>query len=126
MTNRVSLKGEVTDLNHLLASSDVFVLTSEFEGLPLSVLEAMSAQLPVVATAVGGVPEAVRDGVSGLLVPRGDLSLFVRHINDLVVNPEMARTMGQKGRNLYLEAFTVPRFVDQMRQVYQTLLNPHA
>ena len=70
--DRVRLVGERRDVPELLAGADVFVLSSASEGMPVSVLEAMAAGLPVVASRVGGVPELVVDGETGLLVEPGD------------------------------------------------------
>ena len=69
---RVRLLGYRSDVRDLLAAADLFVLGSAFEGLPVSIMEAMAAGLPVAATAVGGVPEAVVDGETGILVPPRD------------------------------------------------------
>jgi 2-deoxystreptamine N-acetyl-D-glucosaminyltransferase/2-deoxystreptamine glucosyltransferase len=69
---RVHIAGAVADIPALMAAADVFALASDWEGSPLAVMEAMAAGLPVAATAVGGVPELVEHGVTGLLVPPGD------------------------------------------------------
>jgi glycosyltransferase involved in cell wall biosynthesis len=88
------LLGERGDVPQLLASADVFVLSSRSEGLPMSILEAMAAGLPVVASAVGGIPELVADGETGLLVPPGDADALAAALQRLVGDPELRRRMG--------------------------------
>ncbi len=122
VSERVRFLGKVTDLHQILASSDLFLLSSDFEGLPLSILEAMSAGLPVVATDVGGVSEAVAAGETGLLSPRRDSQRFAENIKSMLEDPGRAREMGQLGRERYHEAFTVARFVAEMERIYQKLL----
>ncbi len=74
MSGKIYFLGVRTDVHALLGASDVFVLSSEFEGNPLCVMEAMAAGLPVISTEVGGVSQLIEDGKSGVLVKKGDLS----------------------------------------------------
>jgi len=83
---------------HLLRETDIFVLPSYGEGLPMSVLEAMSYAVPVVATTVGGLPELIRDGESGFLVAPGQVSQLVDRLGRLVCDAALRRTMGDAAR----------------------------
>ena len=94
LDGRVRLDGERDDVASLLAESDVFVLSSRSEGLPVSVLEAMAAGLPVVASAVGGVDELVVDGETGLLVPQADADALASALARLIGDAELRRSMG--------------------------------
>jgi glycosyltransferase involved in cell wall biosynthesis len=98
LANAVRLLGERRDVPELLAGSDVFVLSSASEGLPLSVEEAMAAGLPVVASAVGGVPELVVDGETGYLVPPGEAGRLAEALRSLLEDPSLRRRMGRSGR----------------------------
>ena len=84
---RVHFLGVRADVAEMLSACDIFALSSHWEGSPLAVMEAMAAGLPVVATAVGGVPELVADGETGLLVPSGDLRTFAAALACLAGNP---------------------------------------
>ena len=95
---RVELTGERSDVPELLAASDVFVLSSRSEGLPVSVLEAMAAELPVLASAVGGLAELVDDGETGILVPAGDERALAEALGRLVEQPDLRRRLGAAGR----------------------------
>lgn len=90
------------------AAADVFCLPSIYEGFPLAILEAMAAGLPVVATAVAGVPEAVADGVTGRVVPPEDAAALARALSDLAGDPAAARRMGETGRLRVAEEFAIP------------------
>jgi L-malate glycosyltransferase len=90
--------GVRSDVSRLLGASDAVLLSSVSEGIPLCVIEGMAAGLPVVATRVGGVPEIIEDGRSGLLVPAGDDETMAERILRLATNPALGRQLGQAGR----------------------------
>lgn len=94
----VELVGEREDVAELLAGSHLFVLASRSEGMPLSVLEAMAAGLPVVASRVGGLPELVVEGETGFLVPPGDPSALADAIGRLLDDPQLRERLGSAGR----------------------------
>jgi glycosyltransferase involved in cell wall biosynthesis len=98
LAERVRLAGERRDVPALLAASDVFVLSSASEGLPVSVLEAMAAELPVVASAVGGMHELVVNGETGLLVPPGDVDELAAALGRLIADRDLRRRFGTAGR----------------------------
>jgi glycosyltransferase involved in cell wall biosynthesis len=98
LEGRVQLMGERFDVPALLADSDVFVLSSRSEGLPMAVLEAMAAGIPVVASNVGGVAELVVDGETGVLVPPGDVEALGAALRRLVVDRQLRRRLGAAGR----------------------------
>jgi glycosyltransferase involved in cell wall biosynthesis len=98
LSGAVRLVGERSDVTQLLAGSDVFVLSSRSEGLPVAVLEAMAAELPIVASSVGGLGELVIDGETGILVPAGDVKAFGAALGRLVADPELRRALGAAGR----------------------------
>jgi glycosyltransferase involved in cell wall biosynthesis len=122
LETRVRFLGERTDVQQLLAKAQVFVLTSNFEGFPLSTLEAMRAKLPVIATAVGGVGEAVRDGVNGFLVPRGDDKTLAARLRQLLSTPELRVRFGETGRKDFEADFTVMHMVKETLKVYNSVL----
>ncbi|MBN3804554.1 glycosyltransferase family 4 protein [Paraburkholderia sp. Ac-20336] len=90
-----------------LARAAIFCLPSWREGLPMSILEAMSAGLPVISTPIGGIPDAVEDGVTGLLVPPGDVKKLVEALHTVLSTPELAMAMGQNGKSSHAERFSL-------------------
>jgi L-malate glycosyltransferase len=103
LKGRVFLLGHRTDVPSLLSRVHALCLCSSAEGLPNAVMEAMAARLPVVATRVGGTPELVDDGVTGVLVRPGDPAELAIRLHDLITHPERARQMGLRGR-AYVES----------------------
>ena len=123
LAQRVELLGPRADVPDLLAASDVFVLSSRSEGFPVSVLEAMAAGLPVVATNVGGVAEAVEHGETGFLVPASDAEALARALERLVVDASLRRRLGAAGRARALGSFDVPRYCAAYEELYRAHLS---
>lgn len=98
VSDRVYFPGLCRDVAELLSACDIFALASDWEGVPVAVIEAMAARLPVVATAVGGVGELVETDVTGLLVPPGDAHALAEAMADLAGDPERRRGMGERAR----------------------------
>lgn len=119
---RVRFLGKRLDVDRVLAEAQAFVLATNWEGLPLSVLEAMRSGLPVVATDVGGVGEAVVEGRTGFLVGRGDEAGLRGKLERLIQDPRLRASMGEAGRRRYEEAFTLERMLRETWRVYQEVL----
>ena len=101
---------------------DIFVLPTHREGFPVSVLEAMAASLPVVATPVGAIPDAVREGREGYLVPVGDALSLEKRLRQLVESPEARRKMGTAARERVERHFCVEVVVAELEALYRSLL----
>jgi glycosyltransferase involved in cell wall biosynthesis len=123
LTDHVRLLGLRTDVARLVSAADLFLLTSISEGIPLTVIEAMSAGLPVVSTGVGGVGEIVLDGQTGLLAPAGDDRLLAEHILGLAADPALRRRMGQLGRERARAVFSEGRMHAAYRGLYEEMLH---
>jgi glycosyltransferase involved in cell wall biosynthesis len=102
---------------------DVFVMPSYWEGLPLSMVLAMGAGLPVVATRVAGIPEVVHDGSTGLLVPPGDSNALGDALARLVASAPMRASLGAAARAYVLPRFGTTGYVDAVCSVYDRLLS---
>ena len=122
LSARVYWAGFQPDVTRWLLAFDLFVQPSHYEGLPTTVLEAMAAGLPVVATAVGGTPEVVVDGVTGLLVPPRDSAALAQAIAALLRDPELRGRMGKAGRERVAQHFSVERMVRKTERLYAELL----
>ncbi|HEX6616559.1 MAG TPA: glycosyltransferase family 4 protein [Gemmatimonadales bacterium] len=118
LADRVRFLGQRMDVDRILARSQVALLVSNWEGFPLSILEAMRAGLPVVASEVGGVAEAIRDGESGYLVPRADVAQLRDRIGRLLRSPELRSRLGAGGRAVFEQEFTLARCVARTLAVY--------
>jgi glycosyltransferase involved in cell wall biosynthesis len=116
------LLGRRSDMPEVLSAFDVFVLSSHDEGMSNAILEAMSMELPVVATDVGGTAEVVRHGKSGLLVPPKDPLLLAQAMMEVLGDPSRSRAMGRLGRQIVVDAFSARSMVRQMETLYISLL----
>jgi glycosyltransferase involved in cell wall biosynthesis len=118
---RIRFAGARADVRAALGAMDLFVLTSDTEGLPNAVMEAMGAALPVVATRVGGTSEVVGDGETGRLVPPGRIGPLVAGVEEVLRDPDLARAMGAAGRERMRTEFGVGRMVASTRRLYEDL-----
>ena len=123
LAGRVRLLGARSDVPDLLAALDVAVCCSEFEGGPLSVMEYMEAGLPVVASDVGGLPELVVDGESGILVPARDAAALAAALGELIGDPERRLRMGERGRQLRRERWSLEAWAGRIEALYLELLS---
>jgi glycosyltransferase involved in cell wall biosynthesis len=121
LTGRFILAGFRTDLDRYLPWLDVMVLPSYTEGLPNVVLEACAAGVPVVATAVGGTPEVIEDGVNGYLVPPGDAKVLAGCLLAVLDAEDGGREMGECGRRRVLEEFTFGAQAQQYQRLFAEL-----
>ncbi len=118
---RVEFLGDVADVPGLLRRASLLILPSLSEGMPVAVLEAMASGLPVIATDVGGTPEVVDHGVTGVLVPPSDVPRLAETIADVATHPELARTMGAQGRRRVEAGFDVRTMVARYEGLYRDL-----
>lgn len=119
---RIRFLGTRDDVPELLAQAGVFVLSSRYEGLPLSIIEAMRAGLPVVASDVGGVPELVRHGETGVLFEVGDAASLRAHLSTLLDDPLLRRRLGESGRQAYERGFSHARMLESTFAVYRSVV----
>lgn len=120
--DRVHFLGWVHDLSSLYAALDVVTLTSRDEGTPVSLIEASAAGRPVVATRVGGVPDIVRDGTTGFLVPSGAGEALASGVTRLLRDPALRQRMGRAGRQWVGPRFDSGRLTDDVAALYEELL----
>lgn len=118
--------GGLADVSPLMQAADLLVLPSDAEGLPVSLLEGMACGLACVATRVGGVPEALSDADSGLLIPPGDAAQLEAAIRRLLENPGLRVEMGRKARQRILDRYTLEGMALQTRALYESVLNREA
>ena len=114
--------GYQREVARFYAVADAVVLTSENEGTPVTVIEALAAGRPVVATDVGGVTDVVRDGEDGFLVPVGEVGEMAERLEELARDPELRRAMGARGATRIVHRYAVARLVDDIDRLYRALL----
>jgi len=119
----VTFAGFRTDIGRILPNLDLLVHPATREGLGVSLLQASSAGLPIIATAVGGIPEVVRDGSTGLLVPSEDVGAIVSSTLRLLRDRELARRLGENARRLAESEFSVDSMVEGNLRVYHECLH---
>ncbi len=115
---RVQFDGARGDVPEILAQSDIFVLASRTETLPISILEAMRAGLPVIASDVGGVSEEVLDGETGILVSPGSVDEMTAALTRLLADKAMRVAMGQAGRKRFEQFFRAGEMIERTRALY--------
>ncbi len=122
IANRVTFHGYRNDVEVLLSDAQVFTLITHWEGFPRSIIEAMRAGLPVVATNVGGNAESVKDGVNGFIVGRRDIAAIGDRMAALLADPQLRERMGEAGRRLYEREFTLHRMMHKTANVWADVL----
>ncbi len=121
----VSFEGFRPDARDWIAGFDIFVLPSIYESFPISILQAMSAGVPVVASTVDGIPEAVEGGVTGLLIPPADHGALARGLLSLVDSPDTRARLGSAGKQRYEEHFTAAGMIAQTQDLYSEMVANH-
>jgi glycosyltransferase involved in cell wall biosynthesis len=123
LADRVEIPGwvDAATVSSLLATADIFVLPSHNEGLPVAILEAMGAGLPVVSTPVGAIPELVIAGQTGILVPPGSASALAGALAELVRDPELRMQLGKSGREQVERDFRIEVTVERFVTLYRAL-----
>lgn len=121
ISGRVRMPGQRSDVAQCLAELDLFCMSSRGEGLGTAVLEAMAMRRPVVVTDAGGLPEVVRDGVNGRVVPARDGAALAGALLDVLRDPATARRLAEAGRRTVEEEFTAERMVERTLAVYESL-----
>ncbi len=117
--DRTEFLGNRNDVDQILSRAHVLVLATKFEGFPLTILEGMRAGLPVIASDVGGVKEAVIDGETGFTVSPGSPAALRDRVEQLVKDSNLRASMGVAGRNLYEKHFTLERMISKTISVYE-------
>ncbi|SCW62879.1 MULTISPECIES: glycosyltransferase family 4 protein [unclassified Pseudomonas] len=122
LEGRVLFSGACDDIPERLNNSQIFLLITNWEGFPLTILEAMRAGLPVIASDVGGVSEAVQDGCTGILVSRNDINNLAEAIRSMLGSSEMRRAMGAAGKERFEKAFLFDGMLDKTLSIYRDVL----
>jgi len=117
-SEHIEFLGEIGDLKPAYRQSDLLVLTSDWEGTPNVLLEAMGNGVPVVATRVGGIPEIVFHGENGFLTEAGDQDSVENLVLSLIENPELRIKMGSYGRRMILERHSPTSLAEKLTAVY--------
>ena len=123
LSSSVKFTGHRTDLKNIYSSFDLFLMTSLTEGMPNTVLEAMALELPVVSTDIGGLPELVEDGVSGLLLPVGDVDSLSEAVTRLLNDEKLREQYSLAARKKIEQNFDFSNRVKKMEELYVQFTN---
>lgn len=124
LASAVIFTGTKKNIPEILSAMDIFVLPScSREGLGISIIEAMAVEKPVVASDIGGIPEVVKNGETGFLVPPRNPEALAQAIIDLLQNPRKAKALGKKGRTRFQEKFTNERMLSEVESLYEALID---
>jgi N-acetyl-alpha-D-glucosaminyl L-malate synthase BshA len=122
LEDRVIVREKVVDIEEYFQAADLGLFASESESFCLSILEAMSFACPSVGTRVGGIPEVVEDGVTGLLVPPGHLDALTTAVQRLLANPNLRKSMGEAAQRRAQQVFSAAAIVPRYEELYQRVL----
>jgi glycosyltransferase involved in cell wall biosynthesis len=123
LRDSVIFTGFQADVFQIIATFDVAVLPSFFEGMGRVLLEAMAMEKPVVASRVGGIPDLVEDGINGFLVSPGNIRELKEGLLKVLRDKKLARKLGQKGRKKTTEGFSAEIMVQSIDRIYRNLLS---
>jgi glycosyltransferase involved in cell wall biosynthesis len=123
IADRVHFLGFCKDVRQVYAALDIFAMPSRCEALPYALLEAMTAQLPAVASRIGGVPEVILPGQTGLLIPVGDSHALAAALASLLINRDLRQQMGRAARERIIHYFSEREMIAQTLALYRRLLN---
>ncbi len=122
ITNYVTLLGQRSDIPLILAKTDLFVMPSHWEGLPMALLEAMAMSMAVIATKVGGIPNVIDDGVNGLLIDKGDVVALEKRIQQLMCDSGLRQKLGEQAKKTVVEKFSAKNVASEYESLYQTII----
>ena len=122
----VSFLGHRRNVEEIVSLFDVYVCCSLTEGLPIAMIEAMALRRPIVATRVGGIPELIEDGVSGILVPPKDPDSIANAILDILNGPELGHRLGENAVKQYKEKFELSSIAEQLNNIYHDIVTQNA
>ncbi|TNG95286.1 glycosyltransferase family 4 protein [Pasteurellaceae bacterium USgator11] len=123
LDDKIIFSGQCHDVEKRLVNADIFLLISNWEGLPLTILEAMAKGLPIIASDVGGIKEAVWDGKNGYLIPRGDINCLADKLNILIGNKMLRDRMGYAGKDIFESHFTYELMLTKTLEIYKSVIN---
>ena len=121
--DKVEFVGWTQNVSEYLCEADIYILTSNWEGFPRSILEAIRAGLPVIASDVGGVSESVQNGINGFLVPKSDSNRLIKCLDNLISNPNLIEEFGKKSREIYSENYKFEKMAIKTEKVYIDILS---
>jgi L-malate glycosyltransferase len=119
---QMRLVGDVPDVRPLISAMDVYLMTSAYEGLPVSLLEAMAMACPPVCTAVGGIPEVIDDGLTGYLTRAGDSESLSRRVRELLGSERKRVEIGEKARQTVHQRFRISQMIGRLEEIYGQVL----
>jgi glycosyltransferase involved in cell wall biosynthesis len=122
--NSLMFAGKIDAPEQWMAAMDIYLMSSDFEGLPVALLEAMSLELPVVVTPVGGIPSAVTDRVTGLTYPTQNPEQAVSHVLNLISNPGLRSSLGKEARKMVIRKFDIKKMTAALNEIYMGLIKP--
>ncbi len=117
--DRITFPGRLREVRPWLAAMDVYLMTSEFEGLPIALLEAMSMELPIVTTSAGGIAEAVTDGTEGFVLAVNEWEELLSPLLRLMRDTELRERIGKAARNRVVKDFSIERMARELEAVYR-------